>query len=250
MVARRVLAALRTRIARPLVHGVRRPYVLTAIAKASEVRLLGYRIRTDPDVFHPSYFSSSLILAGQIRELDLRGRRFLDMGTGTGLICHRGRGTRGVGDGVRSQPARRYPRERERRSKRRARRGSGIGSVRRARGQAVRYHFLQRSFLRSRAEEPHRGRLLCGSEPRDDSPLRRGVPRPPRDEWSCRDHILGGVRRGSSAPCLHGKGSFQGEGPSHRRLLEDFHTRGFGGRRTSGRRARLDDGRKKGQRRC
>jgi release factor glutamine methyltransferase len=85
MVARRVLAALRTRIARPLVHRVRRPYVLSAIAKASEVHLLGYRIRTDPNVFHPGYFSSSLILATQIRELDLRGRRFLDMGTGTGL---------------------------------------------------------------------------------------------------------------------------------------------------------------------
>jgi release factor glutamine methyltransferase len=87
MLVERALAALRTRVARPFVHRMRRPYVLRAIARASEVRLLGHRIRTDPGVFHPLYFSSSRILAAHLLTLDVRGLRVLDMGTGTGLIA-------------------------------------------------------------------------------------------------------------------------------------------------------------------
>jgi release factor glutamine methyltransferase len=57
------------------------------MTKASEVRLFGHRFGTDPEVFHPLLFSSSKILAASLLEVDLEGRRVLDMGTGTGLAA-------------------------------------------------------------------------------------------------------------------------------------------------------------------
>ena len=39
-----------------------------------------------PTVFHPKYFGSSMIFARFIEALGLSGRRFLDMGTGSGII--------------------------------------------------------------------------------------------------------------------------------------------------------------------
>ena len=82
-----MLGAVRRKIARPLLHRLRRPIVLRRIARASEVRLLGHRLRTDPDVFHPTCFSSSRLLAEHLVERPLRGRRVLDMGTGAGPIA-------------------------------------------------------------------------------------------------------------------------------------------------------------------
>lgn len=78
---------LRTRIARPMIYRMRRRLVFAGIARASEVHLLGLRLRTDPGVFHPLYFSSSRILAEDILERSLRGLSVLDMGTGTGPIA-------------------------------------------------------------------------------------------------------------------------------------------------------------------
>jgi release factor glutamine methyltransferase len=43
-------------------------------------------LRIYPSVFHPKYFGSSLIFARFVESLDLRNRRFLDMGTGSGII--------------------------------------------------------------------------------------------------------------------------------------------------------------------
>src|SRR5262245_25619063 len=45
-----------------------------------------FDIRIEPSVFHPRYFGSSLIFARFIEGLDLRGKRFLDLGTGSGII--------------------------------------------------------------------------------------------------------------------------------------------------------------------
>jgi methylase of polypeptide subunit release factors len=87
MILERTLTALRRRIARPLVNGLRRPFVLRRIRRPSEVRLLGYRFRTDPQVFHPVCFSSSRLLAEHLLERSLRGVRLLDMGTGAGPIA-------------------------------------------------------------------------------------------------------------------------------------------------------------------
>ena len=87
MVVARALSAVRRRIARPLLHRLRRPMVLRRIGRPSEVRLLGHRFRTDPAVFHPVYFSSSRLLAEHLLERSLRGLSFLDMGTGAGPIA-------------------------------------------------------------------------------------------------------------------------------------------------------------------
>jgi release factor glutamine methyltransferase len=81
------LAALRRRVARPILHRLRRPLLLSRMSRASEVRIMGRRFRTDPGVFHPSYFSSSRILAERLLEEPLSGLRVLDMGTGAGPVA-------------------------------------------------------------------------------------------------------------------------------------------------------------------
>jgi release factor glutamine methyltransferase len=43
-------------------------------------------IQVYPSVFHPKFFGSSMIFGRFIESLDLSGRRFLDMGTGSGII--------------------------------------------------------------------------------------------------------------------------------------------------------------------
>jgi release factor glutamine methyltransferase len=87
MLLERAMSLVRRRIARRLLNNLRRPYVLARMKRASEVRLLGYRLRTDPNVFHPVYFSSSRILVRQLLELPLRGLAVLDVGTGTGPVA-------------------------------------------------------------------------------------------------------------------------------------------------------------------
>lgn len=63
-----------------------RVYVLRHIARPSEARFLGRRFVTHPDVFHPVYFLSTRILARHVEAMDLAGKRFLDMGTGSGAL--------------------------------------------------------------------------------------------------------------------------------------------------------------------
>ena len=43
-------------------------------------------LRILPTVFHPKYFGSSLIFERFVESLQLKGTRFLDMGTGSGII--------------------------------------------------------------------------------------------------------------------------------------------------------------------
>ncbi len=83
-------------LCRRLVQVFYRPYVLARIAKPSEARLFGRRLLTDPQVFHPVYFLSTRILIDELGTLELEGRQFLDMGTGTGslAIFAAGRGAR------------------------------------------------------------------------------------------------------------------------------------------------------------
>jgi release factor glutamine methyltransferase len=80
---------LRRSICRPLFNRFYRPYVLHRIARPSETRFLGHRLLTDPGVFHPVYFLSSRMLAQSLGGMDLRGKRLLDMGTGSGAIAVR-----------------------------------------------------------------------------------------------------------------------------------------------------------------
>jgi release factor glutamine methyltransferase len=87
MLVERALGLVRRQIARPLLHGLRRPMILRQIARVSETRLMGLRLRTEPGVFHPVYFSSSRILAEHIVARAPRGLSVLDMGTGSGAIA-------------------------------------------------------------------------------------------------------------------------------------------------------------------
>ena len=49
-------------------------------------RVGGFALRVYPTVFHPKYFGSSAILGEYIESLDLKGKTFLDMGTGSGIV--------------------------------------------------------------------------------------------------------------------------------------------------------------------
>jgi methylase of polypeptide subunit release factors len=74
------------RLCRRVVQLFYRPYVLRRIARPSEATLGGRRLLTDPHVFHPVYFLSTRILIEDLAALDVRGKRFLDMGTGSGAV--------------------------------------------------------------------------------------------------------------------------------------------------------------------
>jgi release factor glutamine methyltransferase len=87
MVVDRAIGILRKRVARPLLQGLRRPYVLRQIASPSEAILFGHKLLTHPDVFHPVHFASSRVLAQHLLEGPLRGLHLLDMGTGAGPIA-------------------------------------------------------------------------------------------------------------------------------------------------------------------
>jgi methylase of polypeptide subunit release factors len=51
------------------------------------VRAAGFRLTVRPTVFHPRFFVSSERFAGFIDSLDLRGKRVIDVGTGTGILA-------------------------------------------------------------------------------------------------------------------------------------------------------------------
>src|ERR1017187_4421751 len=87
LMSQRSRASRVRQLCRRLVQVFYRPYVLARIAKPSEARLFGRRLLTDPQVFHPVYFLSTRILIDELGTLELEGRQFLDMGTGTGSLA-------------------------------------------------------------------------------------------------------------------------------------------------------------------
>lgn len=56
------------------------------IDKTVTTRIDGLTLRVLPTVFHPKYFGSSLILSRYVQSQDLHNKRFLDMGTGSGIV--------------------------------------------------------------------------------------------------------------------------------------------------------------------
>jgi methylase of polypeptide subunit release factors len=50
-------------------------------------RAAGFRLTVRPTVFHPRFFISSERFAGFIDNLDLKGKRVIDVGTGTGILA-------------------------------------------------------------------------------------------------------------------------------------------------------------------
>ena len=70
---------------RRVVRRFYRPFALREIAKPT-AQLLGYSLITDPEVFHPVCFLSTHVFIEYLRRFDFAGRRFLDMGTGSGVV--------------------------------------------------------------------------------------------------------------------------------------------------------------------
>ncbi len=56
------------------------------IGRVSTVRLYGMTLVVPPTVFHPALFFSSTYLADALMEMDLRGKRVLDVGCGSGIV--------------------------------------------------------------------------------------------------------------------------------------------------------------------
>jgi release factor glutamine methyltransferase len=73
------------RLGRRLAHRLLHAHALRQIAKPA-THLYGRPLLTDPEVFHPVYFLSTRVLVDYLATLDVAGRRFLDMGTGSGAV--------------------------------------------------------------------------------------------------------------------------------------------------------------------
>jgi len=71
------------RIAQPLLF---RYWFRRGTNREVTTRVGSFELRVSPTVFHPKYFGSSLILGWYVESLDLEAKRFLDMGTGSGII--------------------------------------------------------------------------------------------------------------------------------------------------------------------
>ncbi|HLH95104.1 MAG TPA: 50S ribosomal protein L11 methyltransferase [Xanthobacteraceae bacterium] len=62
-------------------------HVILSRKSIRTVRAAGFRLTVRPTVFHPSFFVSSERFASFIDSLDLKGKRVLDVGTGTGILA-------------------------------------------------------------------------------------------------------------------------------------------------------------------
>jgi release factor glutamine methyltransferase len=71
------------RLAQPILF---RYWLKSGTNRIVDTRVGGFNLRVLPTVFHPKYFGSSLILGRYVESLDLKGKRFLDMGTGSGIV--------------------------------------------------------------------------------------------------------------------------------------------------------------------
>jgi release factor glutamine methyltransferase len=80
--------SLPKRLLRRAVHeAVYRLVIKPSRHRTTRTRAAGFRLVVRPTVFHPKYFLSSEILAGFVRGLDLRGKRVVDVGTGSGVLA-------------------------------------------------------------------------------------------------------------------------------------------------------------------
>jgi release factor glutamine methyltransferase len=74
------------RVLRHLIHFFSYHLILARRSTRS-VQAAGFRLTVRPTVFHPRYFLSSECFAAFIDGLDLRGKRVIDVGTGSGILA-------------------------------------------------------------------------------------------------------------------------------------------------------------------
>lgn len=83
-----------TRPTTPLWRAVRRIqhaivyhlFVRRALARTDVTTMFGFRITVPPSVFHPKFFRTTKFLGEYLQGVELRGRIFLEMGCGSGIL--------------------------------------------------------------------------------------------------------------------------------------------------------------------
>lgn len=63
-----------------------KPFLLWYLKKERVTRINGFTMVVKPGVFHPKYFFSTRYLFEFVSKLELRGKRFLEIGSGSGII--------------------------------------------------------------------------------------------------------------------------------------------------------------------
>jgi release factor glutamine methyltransferase len=74
------------RLFRTAVHAISYRLILNRTWTAT-TRAAGFRLTVPPTVFHPQFFITSKYFAGFVDNLDLKGLRVADLGTGSGIIA-------------------------------------------------------------------------------------------------------------------------------------------------------------------
>src|SRR5688572_20604022 len=74
------------RIIKRLVSAFLVPFTRWYLRKARVHTHKGIRVIVFPGVFHPGFFSSTHFLIKHLEQNNLKGKRFLELGSGTGLI--------------------------------------------------------------------------------------------------------------------------------------------------------------------
>lgn len=81
-----MLSVLPYSLPRRLLSRLFQLYAKPKIGRTDSARVLGFDLIIPPSVFHPSLYFSSKILGRFVSTMSLSGKRFLDMGCGSGII--------------------------------------------------------------------------------------------------------------------------------------------------------------------
>jgi release factor glutamine methyltransferase len=74
------------RFIKGIVNRTWKPYVQWYLKKTRVYSFKNYSVSIEPGVFHPGFFFSTKFLISFIETLDLKGKSFLEMGSGSGLV--------------------------------------------------------------------------------------------------------------------------------------------------------------------